>query len=208
MHLDLICLLFLSDCSLIIAMLKQLTGSPKIYSSRWGWGGKDEEVENGQPGGFWAAAKEGYRAARAGGWHCPGPFILMALPPKDGMTVWKWLPGSPVTVFWKTAQAFLQRNDGLTCDPLCWLEYVDRKTQTPHCQKSKRWNSTRDLSHSCLSSSWLLSWDETVKLWAPIRLGGSLLMLSECFMGSVQGLWKTGTLTAVTNGENNGWWKG
>lgn len=69
MHLDLICLLFLSDCSLIIAMLKQLARSPKICSSRWGWGGKDEEVGNRQPEGLGTAAKEDSRAARAGGWH-------------------------------------------------------------------------------------------------------------------------------------------
>ena len=68
MHLDLICLLFLSDCSLIIAMLKQLARSPKICSSRWGWGGKDEEVGNRQPEGLGTAAKEDSRAARAGGW--------------------------------------------------------------------------------------------------------------------------------------------
>lgn len=69
MHLDLICLLFLSDCSLIIAMLKQLARSPKICSSRWGWGGKDEEVGNRQPEGLGTAAKEDSRAARAGGRH-------------------------------------------------------------------------------------------------------------------------------------------
>ena len=84
MHLDLICLLFLSDCSLIIAMLKQLTRSPKICSSRWGWGGKDEEVGNGQPEGLGTATKEDSRAARAGGWHlfwafyCYG-FILLKM---------------------------------------------------------------------------------------------------------------------------------
>lgn len=101
MHLDLICLLFLSDCSLIIAMLKQLAGSPKIYSSRWGWGGKDEEVENGQPGGFRAAAKEGYRAARAGGWHCSGPFILMALPS------WRWDDSLKVTS-WQSSYSLMK----------------------------------------------------------------------------------------------------
>ena len=68
MHLDLICLLFLRDCSLIIAMLKQLTRSPKTFSIRCGWGGKDEEVENGQPEGLGTAAKEGSRAAGPGGW--------------------------------------------------------------------------------------------------------------------------------------------
>ena len=167
----------------------------------------------GRGGREWAAWRLGYscqggfQGCRAQGMaFVLGLLFLWLYPPKDGMTIWKWLPGSPVTVFWKTAQPFLQRYAGLMCYPLCWLEYVGRKTQTPHGQKSKRWNSTQDISHSCLSSSWLLSWDEMVKLWAPIRLGGSLLMLWECFMGSI--LWKTGTLTAVTNGEKNSCWKG
>lgn len=81
MHLDLICLLFLSDCSLIIAMLKQLARSPKIISRRWG---KDEDVKNRQPGrlGYsWLRRSVPVRL-RGGNGICPGPFILMALPSK------------------------------------------------------------------------------------------------------------------------------
>ena len=122
---------------------------------REGWGGREQ-----------AAWRLGY-SCQGGFQGCQGrgtAFVLglsflWLYPPKDGMTVWKWLPGSPVTVFWKTAQPFLQRYDRLMCDLLCWLEYVGRKNQTPHRQKFKWWNSHDLPLLSFLYVAALLRWN-------------------------------------------------
>lgn len=87
MHLDLICLFFLSDCSLIIAMLNNSLGLQKYAPVGGGWGGKDEEVGNGQPEGLGTAAKEDSRLPGPGDGICSGPLLLWLYPPKDGMTV-------------------------------------------------------------------------------------------------------------------------
>lgn len=68
MHLGLICLLFLSDCSLIIAMLKQLALSPKIRCSGWGEAG----VEDRQPGAWGTAVRGACQSLGTSVWgRCP-----------------------------------------------------------------------------------------------------------------------------------------